>query len=245
MRLQYLIFLLFVFPAFADTCNTPGYYLNENNECTECSINNYCIGDGIMRPCPALVYSSTEELKSMVVGYNVHSIAGAGLSSEIHYYGRDMVSIERCLLNIAGVEVDQGTIGLYLLFYSQQTGAYTTHDVTCWVRTNPGYYRYGRYFSDYYFYIGSCANSFPEHAHWADNTPPDNPNCLWECDTGYTLNINGTACVANIVTISWDDGDGNPSNNPTTQCTYDGGISTPTSIPTKLGHIFNGWKFVE
>ena len=65
------------------------------------------------------------------------------------------------------------------------------------------------------------------------------------CATGYDSPEDSITCNANTVTISWDDGDNNPANNPTTQCTYDGGISTPTTIPTKRGHVFNGWKFVE
>ena len=48
---------------------------------------------------------------------------------------------------------------------------------------------------------------------------------------------------SNIITISWDDGDNDPTNNPTSTCTYDGAINTPTTIPTKRGHIFNGWRF--
>ena len=47
----------------------------------------------------------------------------------------------------------------------------------------------------------------------------------------------------NTITISWDDGDNDPTNNPISTCMYDGAISTPTTIPTKRGHIFNGWRF--
>jgi len=50
-------------------------------------------------------------------------------------------------------------------------------------------------------------------------------------------------CVPNTITVNWGDGDNNPNNNPTTQCTYDGDLVTPTTAPTKRGYTFTGWTF--
>jgi len=50
-------------------------------------------------------------------------------------------------------------------------------------------------------------------------------------------------CAANTITVNWGDGDNNPNNNPTTQCIYDGALTTPATAPTKRGYTFTGWTF--
>ena len=59
------------------------------------------------------------------------------------------------------------------------------------------------------------------------------------CDSGY-YEDNGT-CVANTITVRWDDGNGGAY---TTTCTYGGTLTTPTTPPVApKGYHFTGWTF--
>jgi len=60
------------------------------------------------------------------------------------------------------------------------------------------------------------------------------------CDTGYSTNVSNTACSANTITVNWDNGAGGATQNT---CTYGGDLTTPTTAPTKRGHVFTGWTF--
>ena len=60
------------------------------------------------------------------------------------------------------------------------------------------------------------------------------------CDTGYSTNVSNTACNANTITVNWDNGAGGATQNT---CTYGGDLTTPTTAPTKRGHVFTGWTF--
>jgi len=60
------------------------------------------------------------------------------------------------------------------------------------------------------------------------------------CDTGYSTNVSNTACSANTITVNWDNGAGGATQNT---CTYGGDLTTPTTPPTKRGHVFTGWTF--
>ena len=60
------------------------------------------------------------------------------------------------------------------------------------------------------------------------------------CDTGYSTNVSNTACDANTINIQWDDGNGGYTAGT---CSYGGSITTPTTAPTKRGHVFTGWTF--
>jgi len=60
------------------------------------------------------------------------------------------------------------------------------------------------------------------------------------CDTGYSTNVSNTACNANTITVNWDNGAGGATQNT---CTYGGDLTTPTTPPTKRGHVFTGWTF--
>ena len=60
------------------------------------------------------------------------------------------------------------------------------------------------------------------------------------CDTGYSTNVSNTACDANTITVNWDNGAGGATQNT---CTYGGDLTTPTTAPTKRGHVFTGWTF--
>lgn len=54
--------------------------------------------------------------------------------------------------------------------------------------------------------------------------------------------IQGTyQCVANTITINWQDANGGTHESNT--CTYDGDLVTPTTAPTKFGFRFTGWTF--
>ena len=59
------------------------------------------------------------------------------------------------------------------------------------------------------------------------------------CNTGY-YESNGT-CVANTITVRWDDGNGGAYS---TTCTYGGALTTPTTEPVApRGYHFTGWTF--
>ena len=60
------------------------------------------------------------------------------------------------------------------------------------------------------------------------------------CDTGYSTNVSNTSCNANTITVNWDNGAGGTTQNT---CTYGGDLTTPTTAPTKRGHVFTGWTF--
>ena len=59
------------------------------------------------------------------------------------------------------------------------------------------------------------------------------------CDSGYYKD-NGT-CIANTITVRWDDGNGGAY---TTTCTYGGTLYTPSTPPVApKGYHFTGWSF--
>ena len=51
---------------------------------------------------------------------------------------------------------------------------------------------------------------------------------------------NSKQCDANTINIQWDDGNGGYTAGT---CSYGGSITTPTTAPTKRGHVFTGWTF--
>ena len=92
------------------------------------------------------------------------------------------------------------------------------------------------------------------------NASGDADYCAFNCANycaGYAVHVSGfrgallgsvgasPQCVPNTITVNWGDGDNNPNNNPTTQCTYDGDLVTPTTAPTKRGYTFTGWTFPQ
>ena len=60
------------------------------------------------------------------------------------------------------------------------------------------------------------------------------------CDTGYSSAAGASSCTPNTINIQWDDGNGGYTAGT---CTYGGSITTPTTAPTKRGHVFTGWTF--
>jgi len=228
-------------------CNA-GYYFNSNNECVACQANHYCVGDGTMQPCPEFTYNNIEDLYPMVTGYNVHSIRWAGLYSSVSYIPTDMTTIDRCLVELSFVAVDEGTIRDYRMFYSSATGGYDNRLARYWDVANPGYYLSDEYVPGYWRGIKPCTNSHPEHSHYSGPGTPDSiennivdaNDCPWACDTGYSVNNNDATCDANTINIQWDDGNGGYTAGT---CSYGGSITTPTTAPTKRGHVFTGWTF--
>ena len=165
-----------------------GYYLN-NNQCTECQDNHYCPGDNQIYECPAFTYDNIEEdVYPMVVGYNVHSIGDIRLVSQWNYIGYEMTNIERCVLVLSNVEVDQGRMHVYRLEYSSQTGTYSRafSSSVLWNRANTGYYLDGTCSgTNWCRRISECTNSHPNNSHYNGSGTIHGNDCPWECDSGY------------------------------------------------------------
>jgi len=149
-----------------------------------------------------------------------------------------------------------GELGMYDMvsgnfFTNSGTGTFTAGPDTTVMPTNT--YTYG---------TGLTENIVPIRAHstfvgWCDNAALTS-NCAtpktigttatgdktfyakYLCDTGYSTNVSNTACNANTITVNWDDGNGGYISNT---CTYGGDLTTPSTAPTKRGHIFTGWSF--
>ncbi len=172
-------------PAFADTCNTPGYYLNENNECVACKNSEiyYCPGDGTRVPCPGASLSDYQQrandtfTSATITSFNgPFAWASDGKPS----------SFSNCYTDIF-IETEKGSL-LMECAYDTNRQYWCPAYQYYWYEAKPGYYlsnfRWESYHA-WYYSVQECTNSYPEHAHWADETPPDNPNCLWACDDGY------------------------------------------------------------
>lgn len=74
----------------------------------------------------------------------------------------------------------------------------------------------------------------------ANSTPSITLRALYACDYGYHLD-NGS-CVANTITLDWDEGGGSTIANGT--CTYDGNLVLP-SPPTRAGYTFANWRLAD
>lgn len=63
----------------------------------------------------------------------------------------------------------------------------------------------------------------------------------WTCDAGYSYSSGG-ACVANTITLDWNENGGVGLANGS--CTYNGDL-TLAGAPTYADHVFNGWKLAN
>ena len=61
----------------------------------------------------------------------------------------------------------------------------------------------------------------------------------WTCEDGYTQSSNKQSCVANNITLDWNENGGVGLTNGS--CTYNGNL-TLAGAPTYADHVFNGWK---
>lgn len=78
-------------------------------------------------------------------------------------------------------------------------------------------------------------------------------NCVYGLkDTGSTLvyrsallgsvgTYGPSTCAANTINVNWQNAEGGTHASNT--CVYDGTLTTPTTAPTKYGHVFTGWTF--
>lgn len=97
---------------------------------------------------------------------------------------------------------------------------------------------------------GRCANSSYTNAYFyalvntygfqASSTPSITLRTLYACDYGYHLD-NGS-CVANTITLDWDEDGGLTIANGT--CTYGGNLVLP-SAPTRAGYTFTNWWLAD
>lgn len=72
------------------------------------------------------------------------------------------------------------------------------------------------------------------------NFDANNAQGITQCDIGYSSAAGASSCTPNTITINWGGANGVHA---TTQCTYGGDLTTPTTAPTKRGHTFTGWTF--
>ena len=190
-----LSFILSPIAARAATCDA-GYYL-DNDTCTRCPGNNYCVGDDTATPCPAITYTK-DQLKQKVEdrGYTVTSIGTAHLWSTWRYSQIEMTTPEHCLLSLQGFVTTEGTLFSMFFRYSSETNNYTTFHATYWMDANPGYYLSDNRSagnSNRWLNIKPCTNPYPTNAHYsgpgtpdsADGTIVDANDCPWVCDDGY------------------------------------------------------------
>ena len=63
----------------------------------------------------------------------------------------------------------------------------------------------------------------------------------WTCDAGYSYSSGG-ACVANNITLDWNENGGIGLTNGS--CTYNGDLTLGVA-PTYADHVFNGWKLAN
>ena len=63
----------------------------------------------------------------------------------------------------------------------------------------------------------------------------------WTCDAGYSYSSGG-ACVANTITLDWNENGGIGLTNGS--CTYNGDLTLGVA-PTYADHVFNGWKLAN
>ena len=63
----------------------------------------------------------------------------------------------------------------------------------------------------------------------------------WTCDAGYSYSSGG-ACVANTITLDWNENGGVGLTNGS--CTYNGDLTLGVA-PTYADHVFNGWKLAN
>ena len=149
-----------------------------------------------------------------------------------------------------------GVLGMYdtvseTFFTNQGAGTFIAGPDTTTMPTNTYTYGIGATID----YVPTRSNS--TFAGWCDNAALTS-NCTtpktigttatgdktfyakYLCDTGYSTNVSNTACDANTINIQWDDGNGGYTAGT---CSYGGSITTPTTAPTKRGHVFTGWTF--
>ena len=142
--------------------------------------------------------------------------------------------------------------------YDTVSGTFFTNDGTGTFVAGPDA---GSNWSQYTYGTGATVNATPTRSHssfvgWC--TDAGLTNCAttqtigtnatgdktfyakYLCDTGYSTNVSNTACSANTITVNWDNGAGGATQNT---CTYGGDLTTPTTAPTKRGHVFTGWTF--
>lgn len=64
----------------------------------------------------------------------------------------------------------------------------------------------------------------------------------WKCLEGYSANNDGSACVANTITLNWNENGGSAVANGS--CTYDGDLILPAA-PSKTGYTFVEWVLYD
>ena len=206
LRVRHIFFgLLFFFDislSFAATCDL-GYYLNENNECIECKTgannNYYCPGDDTMILCPTKTNEYFNALandafgESIIISVNFFTWNPEGLSTKI----------SNCYADVR-VQTPKGKV----LVEAPATQDYWGKKF--WYKANPGYYLYDYYgWTNYYKTVLQCENTPPIHAYFSDETEPNNPQCAWNCDSGYGRTANDTCeqlCRAGITQLRTSNG---------------------------------------
>jgi len=211
-------------------------------------------GNTLVNYSPLVVNDSnftSEGLPLYVFGYSGEDrkYSGRIYYAKIYYAGtivRDFIPARRNSDNVLGM-------------YDTVTNTFFTNDGTGTFVAGPNA---GSNWSQYTYGTGATMSATPTRAHsafagWCDDVALTS-NCAtpktigttatgdktfyakYLCDTGYSTNVSNTACNANTITVNWDNGAGGATQNT---CTYGGDLTTPTTAPTKRGHVFTGWSF--
>ncbi len=77
--------------------------------------------------------------------------------------------------------------------------------------------------------------------------PGLNGNCPHECINSEVGTYSGTSNIQatwepNTIALHWYNGDTEITSGVQTSCVYDGALTPPTTIPTKTGYTFKGWR---
>ena len=196
MRIILLILSISILPFSARSAVCGAGYYNNNGTCVKCEsyTDYYCPGNDEMVPCP----TPTEDFAALANSAFGEStiIRTRGPFS----YSSGLVGSTYCCY----MDIFIGTVGGEL-FIEDNYGSgqsYWNLDQQFWYKANPGYYLSGyRGWTPYYTGVSQCQNTPPAHAQWANETEPDNPNCTWECVSGFGRTSNNTCeqlCTAGV-----------------------------------------------
>ena len=211
-----VLFTICIGNANADDCLRPGYYINANNECVQCDLNNYyCPGDDMRYACPdggfipqvlqpsttikrcikhvgntRLVSDLSECRGTETLCYKTSGQATHGTGSAPCYYSTKTNQYDNTGTGCVGGSILETCDAGYYASYINKTSALKDHPCN---PVGAGYYS-----PDGDLYRYACTNAIPEHAHYGGREINETNNCEWECDTGYVKTADGKYCTSDV-----------------------------------------------
>ncbi len=161
----------------AATCDA-GYYLN-NGECSGCPNTSYCPGDDMAYLCTDLWSGG---------------VPNVSLNSTGHSSGANATSPDNCIC--AFLVTTPNDLAMTKAYYKGKCAIGPTDFYGVYIQfCRVGYYASNALnVSSLYHECLPCTNTKPENAIYNDRGLPDSNHCPWECDEGYRINADGTAC---------------------------------------------------